>query len=216
MTLKLSAKIRTDLGKKASDVRADGKIPAVIYGHKVDNVNLELNYVEFEKALKVAGESTIIDVAIDGQESRKALISEVQYEPVKGFITHVDLHQINMKEKINANIEIKLVGESRPVKEDGAVIIHNIHEVEVRCMPGDLVHEIDVDISALDKIDDSITIADLKVPASIEILHHEPEDVVALVVMPKVEKEEPVVIAPTEGAAPAAGAEGAEKAPEKK
>lgn len=214
MTLKLSAKIRKDLGKKVNAVRAAGKIPAVIYGHKVENVNLELDYVEFEKALRAAGESTIIDVAIEGDGVRKALISEVQYEPVKGFISHVDLHEINMKEKINATVEIKFVGESRAVKEDGAVIIHNIHEVEVRCMPADLIHEIDVDVSALDKIDDAITIADLKVPAAIEILHHEPEDVVALVAMPKVEKEEPVAAASAEGEA-AAGAEGTKAEGEK-
>lgn len=218
MTLKLNANLRTNLGRKAQYVRDAGKIPAVVYGHKTDNANLELNYVEFEKILEQAGESTILDVAVDGQAPLKALISDVQYSPVSGRINHVDLHQVNMKEKINAHVEIKFVGESRVVKEEGGMIMHNISEVEIRCLPGDLIHEITVDVSGLNEFDDAITIADLNLPANIEVLHHEDEDVVAIAVEPKAQVEEvPVVEAvPAEGEEVAAPAEDAEKAPEKK
>jgi len=208
MTLKLSANLRENTGKKAAYVREAGKIPAVIYGHKTENQNLELNYVEFEKVLEKAGESTILDVVVGDKEPLKALISDVQYAPVSGRINHVDLHQINMKEKLNANIELKFVGESRIVKEDGGIVMHNIHEIEVRCLPTDLVHEIIVDVSSLDNFDDVITIADLKIPATLEVIDHEPEDVVAIAAKPKVEVEELVVVAPAEGAEGAA-AEGA-------
>lgn len=213
MTLKLTANLRENLGKKAAYVRQAGKIPAVIYGHKVDNQNLELNYVEFEKILAKAGESTILDVAIGDQAPLKALISDVQYEPVGGRISHVDLHQINMKEKITATVEIKFTGESRVVKEDGGMVIHNIAEVEIRCMPADLVHEITVDVSKLNSFGDVITIADLNLPKTIEILHHLPEDVVAIAAEPKAEVVEEVApAAPAEGEVPAEG-EGAPAAP---
>lgn len=219
MTLKLSANLRQDLGKKSTHVREAGKIPAVVYGHKINNLNLELNYVEFEKVLSAAGESTIIDVAVGNQEPLKAIISEVQYEPAKGRILHVDLHQINMKEKINANVPIKFVGESRAVKEEDGVLVHNISEVEIRCLPADLLHEIIVDVSKLNSFDDTIEIKDLNIPASVEILHHQPEDVVALAAKHREEKiEEPVVVAPVEGEAPVEGAvvtEGVEKTEEK-
>lgn len=201
MTLKLEAKTRTDLGKKAEFVRQSGKIPAVIYGHGQENRNLELNYVEFEKILNEAGESTLIDVNVDGS-SVKAIIAEVQYEPVRNRISHVDFHQVNMKEKIHAHVPLEFIGESKAVKEDGGVLIHNISEVEIKCLPTDLIHEIEVDITPLNTFDDVITVKDLKVPASVEILHHESEDVVALVAAPKEEKEE--VATPVAEAAPAA------------
>ncbi len=208
MTLKLEAKTRKDLGKKAELLRQSGKIPAVIYGHGKENQNLEVDYIKFEKVLNEAGESTLVDVSIDGDASVKAIIADVQREPVKGRIIHADLHQVNMKEKINANVQVEFTGESKAVKEDGAILIHNISEVEIHCLPGDLMSEIIVDISSLKEVGDVITIKDLKIPASVEILHHEPEDVVALVAAPKEEKEEAPVVTPTEGeAVPAAEAE---------
>lgn len=199
MTLQLKAAVRDRLGRKSSAVRQESKIPAVVYGNKTSNINLELNYVEFEKVLKEAGESTIINLAITDQEPIKAIISEVQYEPVKGRIIHADLRQVNMKEKLHANIPVEFIGESKAVKEEGGIIVHNISELEIKCLPSDLIHEIKVDISKLATIDDMITIADLTFPASIEILHHELTDVVAMVARPKEEKEEPVVVAPVEG-----------------
>jgi large subunit ribosomal protein L25 len=207
MTLKLSANLRQDLGKKSARIREAGKIPAVIYGHKFKNVNLELGYVEFEKILAAAGESTVVDVAIDGQPAVKAIISDVQYEPTKGRIWHVDLHQINMKEKINAHVELKFISESRAVKEENGVVVHNISELEIRCLPADLLHEVIVDISRLGTLDDVITIKDLNIPANIEVLHHHADDVVASVAKHREEKiEEPVAAVPAEGEAPAEGA----------
>ncbi len=201
MTLKLSANLRENLGKKAAYVRQGGKIPAVIYGHKTANQNLELNYVEFEKVLAAAGESTILDIIVDDKAPLKALISEVQHEPVSGRIRHVDLHQINMNEKINANVEIKFIGEARIVKEDGGIVMHNINEIEIRCMPADLIHEITVDVSILKDFDDVITIADLQLPSNIEIIDHEPADVVAIAAKPKVEAVEVPVAVAVEGEA---------------
>lgn len=215
MTLNLNAKIRQELGKKIDIVRSRGGVPAVVYGHGKDNQNLELNYLEFEKVLKEAGESTIIDLIIDGGAPIKTIISEVQYEPVKGRITHADLHQINMKEKMHATIPLKFIGESRAVKEDAGVLVHNISELEVRCLPTDLVHEIVVDITPLNTFDDVITLADLKVPATLEVLHHHPDDAVANVARPKIEIEE-TPAAPAEGEAVPAEGEAAAPAEEGK
>lgn len=212
MTLQLKAALRSQLGRDAKKVRVAGMIPAVVYGHKTENLNLEFGYADFDKILKEAGESTIIDLIVEGKELIKALISEVQIEPTKHRIIHADLHQVNMKEKINANIPIKFVGESRAVKEDDGVIVHNISEVEIHCLPADLIHEITVDIAALNDFDSIVKIKDLKVPASVEILNHEAEDVVALVARPKAVEVE--VAAPV--AATAAPAEGAKPEADKK
>ena len=194
MTLKLNAQIRNLLGKKVGAVRQGGKIPAVVYGHGLANKNLELDYNAFDKVFKAGGESTIIDLAVDG-EPLKVLISDVQYDPVKDRYNHVDFHQIKMDEKINTNVELKFIGEAKAVKEMDGVLVHNISELEIKCLPGDLVSEIAVDISQLDTFDDVITIGDLNVSKNIEIIGHEPTDVVAIVSRPREEEKEEVVVA---------------------
>ena len=194
MTLKLSAQIRNLLGKKVGAVRQGGKIPAVVYGHGLANKNLELDYNAFDKVFKEGGESTIIDLDIDG-ELLKVLISDVQYDPVKDLYNHVDFHQIKMDEKINANVELKFIGESKAVKELDGVLVHNISELEIKCLPGDLVGEIEVDISKLDTFDDVVTIGDLNISKKIEIIGHELTDVVAIVSRPREEEKEEVVVA---------------------
>ncbi len=217
MTIKLEVKSRELVGKKVFKLREKGEIPAVLFGHGEKNSNIQLDGVSFEKVYKEAGESTIIDLVVDGGKTVKTIISDVQYDPVKSKLTHVDFRIVKMDEKITAGIPLELIGESKVVKEDGGSIVHNISEVEIECLPGDLIHEIVVDLSALNTFDDVIMIKDLKIPAKVEILGHEPEDVVALAVRVQEEKEEAPVVAPVEGAEGAVPAEGGDaKAEEKK
>ena len=217
MTIKLEVKSRELVGKKVFKLREKGEIPAVLFGHGEKNSNIQLDGVSFEKIYKEAGESTIIDLVVDGGKTVKTIISDVQYDPVKSKLTHVDFRIVKMDEKITAGIPLEFIGESKVVKEDGGSIVHNISEVEIECLPGDLIHEIVVDLSVLNTFDDVITIKDLKIPAKVEILGHEPEDVVALAVRVQEEKEEAPVVAPVEGAEGAIPAEGGEaKAEEKK
>ena len=213
MTIKLEAKSRELVGKKVFKLRENGELPAVLFGHGDKNSNLQLDYVSFEKIYKEAGESTIIDLVVDGGKTSKAIISDVQYEPVKGRLSHVDFRIVKMDEKITAGSPLEFIGESKVVKEDGGSIVHNISEVEIECLPGDLIHEIIVDVSVLKTFDDVIMIKDLPLPKNVEIMGHEPEDVVALAVAVKEEKEEAPVVteAPVEGAVPAEGAKPAEE-----
>ena len=195
MTFKLNANLRTLLGKKAQKTRQEGKIPAVVYGHGIDNKNLELDYNAFDKVFKEGGESTIVDLDINGAMVN-VVISNVQYEPVKGRYRHVDFHQVKMDEEITASVELNFVGESKAVKDFGGVLVHNISELEIKCLPGDLVGEIKVDVSKLDTFDDVVTIADLVISDKIEIIGHEPEDVVAIVSRPREEEVTEVVATP--------------------
>ncbi|MEK7072478.1 MAG: 50S ribosomal protein L25 [Patescibacteria group bacterium] len=213
MTLKLKADLRSLIGKKAQITRQEGKIPAVVYGHGLENKNLELDYNSFDKVFKDGGESTIIDLNIDG-ETVKVIVSDVQYDPVKSRYRHVDFHQIKMDEEITANVELKFVGEPKAVKDLGGVLVHNISELEIKCLPGDLVGEIEVDVSKLNTFDDVVTIADLVISDKIEIVGHEPGDVVAIVSRPREEEKEEVVI--TEAATEAVVAEGEVKKEENK
>lgn len=206
MDIKLGAVTRTVTGKQVYKLRAERQIPAVLYGHGIENANIQLNYSEFEKLYATAGESTIIDLAVDGGANHKVLVAGVTYDPVKSTIDHVDLQQVNMKEKITVPVEFHFIGEAPIVKAEGGSLVQNMTEVEIRCLPTELIHSIEVDVSSLDDYDKVITIADLKVPASVEIMGHEPEDVVAMVARIQEEVEEPTP-AP-EGEAATVAAEG--------
>ncbi len=189
MTLTLDAVKRDVIGKKVFALRKEGKIPAVIFGHNFENQNIAIDYVPFEKAYAEAGENTIVDLMVDGKMV-KVIIADVQHDPVNGKIAHADLKHVDMNEKITANVEFKFIGESRLVKEEGGSLISSLSEVEVKCLPKDLIHEIDIDISVLADFDDVIKISDLKLPAGIEIVDQNEDDIVVMVARPRVEVEE--------------------------
>jgi large subunit ribosomal protein L25 len=164
-------------------------IPAVVYGPNIESKSIKLDKVEFEKIYEEAGESNLIDLVIDDEKIVKVIVKEVQKHPFKNLIYNVDLHQVDMSQKITTEIPLEFVGESKAKKEEGALIMQNIDAVDVECLPADLVNNIEVDLSSLNEIGDSIHVKDLKVPAGMEILQ-EPEEVVVSAIEPKEEEEE--------------------------
>lgn len=186
--LTLSVQTRKELKKSVKKIREQGQIPAVLYGHNVKPRNLAVAYTPFQKIYQQAGESTLIDVTVDKEKPVKVLIQEVQYDPVKSRIIHVDFHQVRMDEKITAAIPIKFVDEAPAVKELGGTLVTNLHEIKVKCLPNDLIHEIEVDISSLKTFDDLIHVKELKIPGTIEILENS-DEVVASVTPPRSEEE---------------------------
>ncbi|MFH1192548.1 MAG: 50S ribosomal protein L25 [bacterium] len=184
----LEAKKREVTGKKAKKFLKEGNVLGVVYGHKVDNRNILLNSIAFKKAYDKAGESTLIDLKIDGEEPVKAIIKDTQMDLSGEKFIHVDFHQVNMNEKLTTDIALKFVGESRAVKELGGMLLKNIDFIPVECLPKDLVHEIDVDISSLDDFDKSIHVKDLKMPEGVIALT-DPEEAVVFVEAPRAEEE---------------------------
>ncbi len=162
-------------------------IPAVLYGNKVENVNLYVKKADFDKVWDKAGESNLIDLKFNETES-KVLIKDVQYHPIKYIPIHVDFYQVNMKEKIITEIPLEFVGESKAVKQEGGLLMKYTDAVEVKCLPGDLLDHIDVDISKLESFEDSIHMKDLKLPESMELLR-DPDEIVVNVIPPKSEDE---------------------------
>lgn len=199
METKLSAQLREKNERLGADF-----IPGVVYGKGVENKNLKIKKVEFEKAFAKAGESNLIDLDF-GSGAVKVLVKEVQREVLKNAFSHVDFYQVNMKEKITAEIPLHFIGESKAIKELGGVLIKDIDHLEVECLPGDLVDHIDVDISVLNTFEDGIRINDLALPKGIVATSHT-NDMVAAVKEPKVEEEPaPVAAEAAPAAAPAAG-----------
>lgn len=187
-TLQLPATSRTTSKTEREKIRASGQIPGVLYGHGIANLNLALPKVAFEKTYQQAGESTLIDVLVDGKNAVKALIQDVDRHPLSGDILHVDLYQVRMDEKISNDVPVVYVGESAAVKALGGILVKNIASLPIRCLPADLPHDIQVDISQLENFESRITVADLTIPAGVEVLA-KPEDVVAVVEPPRSEEE---------------------------
>jgi large subunit ribosomal protein L25 len=184
--IELKAKIREVVGKKVKNLRKEGLVPAVVYGHKIEARNLLVNAIELGKVYDKAGESALIDLEVAGKKVN-ALIHDIQHDPMSGKISHVDFFEVNMKEEVETEIPLEFVGESEAVKAHGGVLIKNMDEVMVKCLPADLPEKYEIDISKLATFDDVIAIKDLKISDKVEIMM-DPETVIALVAAPRTEE----------------------------
>jgi large subunit ribosomal protein L25 len=173
--------------KKGRAVRPEGLIPAVVYGKGKDNESLSVEAGNFERVLKSAGTSSIIDLDVAG-DTKKALIQEVVTHPVTSKILHIDFYEVSMKEKITTSVPLKIVGESAAVIDKNGSLMTNKNEIEIECLPADLPHEIEVDISVLDDFDKAIHVSDLKISDKIEI-KDDLEEMIVTVEPPRSEEE---------------------------
>jgi len=165
-----------------------GAIPGVLYGRGIGNLMFWVNRREFNRVHKDAGESTIFKTKLENGEERNVLIKEVQRNILNGKPIHIDLYQVRMDEKIEATVELDFVGESPAVKELGGVLVKNIDEIEVKCLPGDLPSKIKIDISRIGTFEDYIYVKDFSVSDKVELLA-DPDTVVAMVAPPRSEEE---------------------------
>jgi large subunit ribosomal protein L25 len=168
----------------ADKLRKDGQIPAVLYGHNVESKHLALSQNEFEKLFRKAGESTIVEVITDDGAVHNVLIQDVQKHYLTSAPIHVDFYEVKMTEKLTATVPLEFIGEADAVKMHGGTLVKVLNEVEVECLPGDLPHLIEVDISSLKSFDNAITVKDLKVSDKVEI-KAEAEEMVAMVQPPR-------------------------------
>jgi len=167
--------------------KKEGFIPAVLYGQGVKNENLWVNAREFIKAYKIAGGSTLVDVIL-GDDKRSVLIYDVQVHPLTSDFVHVDFFQVDMKKEIETDIELVFTGVAPAVKELGGTFVKSISKLPIRCLPGDLVNNIEVDISAIKTFDDYIYVKDLNIPKGIEVTL-EDDVVIALATAPRTQAE---------------------------
>jgi len=159
-----------------------------LYGHKIKNIPLKVRQIEFDKVSKAAGQTTLIDLKIKDSGTHKVLIQDIQQNPISDQIIHIDFHQVKMTEKIKTEVPVVVEGEAPAVKDLEGSLILNKTEIEIECLPQDLIHEIKIDISVLKTFEDKILVKDLSVPENITILD-DPEEVVALVTPPRTEEE---------------------------
>lgn len=195
----LSARPRSETGKGANrQLRMNGRIPAVVYGHGDETRKLSVDAHELERLFsRIHVENTLITLEVDGAEGPvKALVKEIQTNPVRNQVLHVDFYLIHAGEKLNVQIPIRLVGAAPGVKA-GGILQHALDELEVRCLPDAIPERIEVDISGLE-IGDSIHVRDLAVPEGVEVEVDE-DRTVCSVVPPTVAAEEAEEPAAEEG-----------------
>ena len=193
----LTAQSRKGTGKGAArTLRRQALIPAVFYGPEVDPVNLSLKYRDLEKLIRTgAGENVIIDLAIetgDSTLSHRAMLKEIQLDPVKQTILHVDLYEISMDKKIEVEVPITLTGTAKGVSDEGGILQQVSRTLEISCLPDNIPDSFELDVTDLE-IGDSLHVSDLRIPQDIEVLV-EGELTIATVVPPtKIEEIEPEV-----------------------
>jgi large subunit ribosomal protein L25 len=219
----LDAQVRSEIGKsKAKSLRDSGFIPAVVYSAGKDTQSLKLSRHDFLRFIhQYHLESTVVSLKINpvrntkasvteskisngvkGQKSRTiaVLVKDVQYEPVKEDIIHIDFQEISLTSKIKVNVRVMAKGEPVGVKVDGGTLNHLLWELEVECLPKKIPEDIPVDVSQL-KIGDVIYVRNLSLPPDVNVIN-DPESIV-FSVEPPIKEEEIVPAAPVEGGEPA-------------
>ncbi|MBU1088618.1 50S ribosomal protein L25 [Patescibacteria group bacterium] len=162
MTIKrpsLKAEVRKILGRKVKRLRKDGYLPASVYGKGFESVSIKFLQTDVEKLFSDIGTAGLFDLKL-GDENIPVLFKNPQYHPVSDILIHIDLHKVDLSQKIVAEIPVVLIGESEAVKL-GAVLVPISDSIEVEALPADLPEKMEIDISGLKEIGDVLTVSDL-------------------------------------------------------
>ena len=215
--MQLKASLRQPMGKRSRRLLREGKVPAVVYGHNTAATPITLDRLEFQKVFLKSGRTHLVDLVVDDSRAEKVLVREIQTHPRRLGPIHVDFYQVNLQEKIEVEVPVRLVGESAPVKQGDGDILQPLHAIRVECLPSDIPEAFEVDLTPLDEIEAEVRVSELKVPSGVTVLD-DPEELVVKIVHKrelKIEEEVPAAEAevPAEGEAAAEGEAPAAEAP---
>src|SRR5438270_1291104 len=172
-------------------LRVTGRVPAVIYGRKIQPQNLEVTLTDIEDLIHHSvSETILVDLAVEGEATgqRLALVQEVQHHPLSGKVLHVDFHQVAENEKVTVTVPVETTGEAEGVKTGGGVLEHVLFKIKARALPKDLPEQIVVDVSKLN-IGQAIHLGEIPAPAGVELIGDKNIPVIA-VAAPRTEEEE--------------------------
>lgn len=185
--IELKAEIRQATGKHVKQLRRQGYVPGVIYGNTTEPSPIQIEAKALSKVLKQTGTHQLIALQVGKKKAVMTLAREIQQDTIKRAYLHVDFYAVNMKEKITAEIPVIFEGVSPAVRDFAGTLVHGLTEVEIECLPSDLISAVSVNTESLVTFDDIITVADLKVPSTITILT-DPDTMLAKVEPPRVEE----------------------------
>jgi large subunit ribosomal protein L25 len=206
--VKLVVQNRSVLGSAESRrLRRQGLIPGVLYG-RGQPIAIKVPERDLRAALTGEGGShAVLDVVVDGGKAHSSVLKEYQQDPVRGYITHIDLQEVRLDQPIHAAVTVSLVGEAAGTKE-GGVLTQVTNTVNVEALPLEIPDHLELDVSPLG-IGDSARLSEVRLPVGVTLLD-DPETVIASVAVPRVEEPEPTEEEAEEGAEGEAAEEAAE------
>lgn len=210
MDLEIAVAARDVYGKQNKRLRTTGVVPGVLFGKTTGSIPVQVEAKALELLYHQAGRTSVVNVSVDGGRPTSAIIKGIQRNPLTGRALHVDLFAVDLTQEMQAEIPLVFVGTSSAVEMEGAILFTALDHLKVRGLPGDLPHEIEVELSPLVDLEATIHVRDLTVDARVTVIN-DPDDLVAKVTPPREEEViEPVVVEGegepgAEGEAPAEG-----------
>lgn len=161
---------RAVLGKKVKALRREGFTPANIFGHHVESKAVQVPTEDLAHTLKKLKRNEIIYLRLDGEEARPAFVKHLQHNPVTDVVLHVDFLQISLKEKVRLEVPLHFTGLAPAIDRHGGVLVTALDHISVEALPTEVPSFIEVDVSGLEEIDQSLHVSDLKVPEDVTVL----------------------------------------------
>jgi len=189
--MELIAQKREEFGKKTQSLREARKLPAVMFGKGMESIPLTVEAISFSKVFAQSGETALVDINFDGK-SEKVLIKDVQYDPVSSKPIHAGFHKVNLKEKIEAQIPVEVIGEENNelIKSGEGLVLILLNELTVEAFPMDLPSEFTVDVSGITEMGGGITIGQLVYDRTkVKIVDYEDDELLVKIDQSKMEEE---------------------------
>ena len=213
---RLSVAPRTVTGKKVAKLRRAGQTPANVYGHRLESRSVQADTADLAHLLRAMGRNELLSLAIEGETGpRTVMVRDVARNPLDGKLLHVDFYQVNMAEKMKADVPVILTGTSDAVTTYGGVLMQMVDVIHVEALPGEIPSEFTVDVSVITELEQGVHVRDLHLDETKVTILSDPDIVLAKVAAPRLatEEEEEAAAAAAEGeeaaegeAAPAEGA----------
>jgi large subunit ribosomal protein L25 len=208
MTVTLKAEGRQSLTRSEVNLkRREGKVPAVVYGKKIEPTPLFIDQKELMALIK-ANRHAVIDMDVPGSGKQSVMLSDVHRDTMTRELLHVDFHQINMDEPVKTTVGLDFAGDAKGVREGGMLQVI-LHEVEIRCLPQQIPTSLEIDISGLE-LGDTFLVSSIQAPPGVEI-KTDPELPVVTVLAPQKAADEEVKDAESAGGVKAEAPTTAEK-----
>ncbi len=187
--LELKAQSREVIRRGIKDLRLQGLVPAVMYGKNLETKSLQVDARSLGKVLSVAGTHQLISLKIGDQKPRMTLARDIQRDYINRDYLHVDFYAVRMDEKVTAQVPLVLVGVSPAVQDLGGILTQGFDQVEIECLPSDLISSIEINIDGLTDFNDTIIASDLSVPDTVTLLS-DPESMLVKIEPPRTVEEE--------------------------
>jgi len=187
--IELRAQKREIIGKQVKQLRQQGLVPAILYGHRTEPLPLQIEERSLRRVLERVGRHHLITLRVgDDNEPKMTLAREVQVDPITHALLHVDFYEVVMTEKITTEVPLVFIGRSPVMEKREGVLVRGLDSVEVECLPSNLIESIKVNLDDLIEIDQAILVGDLTVGTDVEILTDKEEVVAQILPLRAVEE----------------------------